>query len=218
MKRILLICLAFCCLCLTAFAQGEEREYRLTQDGSNFSFDMTEGELTFWEAPQLTTGQSREGGVITLRNETDRFVDFTLVSVSLPYGDQNALTYLDGVSLVIREGDTVLYHGPFTRLMDEDRAPIRFENVEPGGVRQLSLSAFCAYTYTGAVPAYQSLVWTFAPEIGPLPTTPVTQPPADPFEGVGHFDWKPVVLAAGGVAALTALIGVIRWILLKIRK
>lgn len=218
MKRILILCLLFCCLSLTVLAQGQEREYVLKGEDGDYLFSMTEGELTFWEAPQLTTGQSRDGGVITLRNDTDRWVDFTLISVSLPYEDTAALTYLDGVTLVIRDGETVLYHGPFTRLMDGDRAPIRFENVEPGETRQLTLSAFCSYTYSGAVPSYQSLVWTFAPEIGTAPTAPVTQPPVDPFDGLEiPFNWKPVVIAAGAVAAACALTGVILWLLRKIR-
>lgn len=217
MKRILIACLLLCCLSLSVFAE-EEREYRLTGEGSDFTFTMTEGDLTFWEAPQLTTGQSREGGVITLRNETDRWVNFTLVSVSLPYGDEAALTYLDGVSLVIKEGDTVLYHGPFTRLMDEERAPIRFEEVEPGGVRQLTLSAFCAYTYAGAVPSYRSLVWSFAPEIGSAPTSTAAVRPTDPFGGMQtRFNWQPVVIAAGAVVAASGLTGIIMWLIRRKR-
>lgn len=193
----------------TSAASSGEAVYILTREGNTLSMTQQEGELTFWEAPDVTTGQTRMGGVITLRNETDRTVDFVLSSVSLPYGDTAALTYLDAVTIDIEQDGATCYHGTFTRLMDSDRKEIRLVNVAPGESRQLSLSISCAYTYTGQVPSYSSLVWTFIPQV--QATTPTTTA-EDPFVERFTIDWLLIAEIAGALTLTTGVAGLCLWL------
>lgn len=215
MKRFfcLLLTLGVIWACGTsAFAISDRAEYVFLKDSEGYFFEQTEGELTFWEAPNVVTGQTRSGGVITLKNESDRTVDFTLASVSLPYDNEAALTYLDAVTLVIEQDGREVYHGPFTRLMDGDRAAIQIAGVPAGESRELKMTVSCAFTYTGAVPSYESLVWTFEPTLEAKPTVP-TSPLPDPDPVV---DWMMVAKIVGvmlGALVLTcAVVAIVRFI------
>lgn len=224
MKRaVSLVVAVMCLLCtcvggLSATAMGNQAVYVFSRDSEGYLMARQEGEMTFWEAPCVLTGQTVGDGVITLKNETDRAVNFTLASVALPYGDEAALTYLDAVTLVIRQGDREVYHGPFTRLMDADRAPIVFADVSPGESRELHLSVSCRFTYSGDVPSYQSLVWTFAPTMG----STATKPSSPPMQPAPTTDWLMVANIAAGalgvLAATCAVVAVVRWIRKKVNR
>ncbi len=215
MKRVLCLLFALCVIgtCgVSAFAVNDTAEYVFSKDSDGYFFEQTEGELTFWEAPNVVTGQTRSGGVITLKNESDRTVDFALTTVSLPYDNEAALAYLDAVTLVIEQDGREVYHAPFTRLMDGDRAAVTVTDVPAGESRELHLSVSCAFTYTGAVPSYESLVWTFEPTLEPKATVP-TSPLPDPDPVV---DWMMVAKIAGvmlGALVLTCVaVAVVRLI------
>lgn len=208
MKRFVGLLLTLCVMCacsMPAFAVNDTAEYVFSKDSEGYFFEQTKGELTFWEAPNVVTGQTRSGGVITIKNETDRTADFTLTSVSLPYGNEAALTYLDAVTLVIEQDGQVVYHAPFTRLMDGDRASIRIANVPAGESRKLTMTVSCSFTYTGAVPSYESLVWTFEPTLEAKPTVPSSPlPTPDPV-----VDWRMVAKIAAvmlGALVVTCVI------------
>ncbi|MBE6757567.1 MAG: hypothetical protein E7552_03330 [Ruminococcaceae bacterium] len=215
MKRflcaLLTICVVWACGGMTVLAVNDTAEYVFSQDNEGYLFQQTEGDLTFWEAPNVVTGQTRSGGVITLKNAADCTVDFSLASVSLPYGDVEALAYLDAVTLIIEQDGREVYRGPFTRLMDGDRAPITVTDVPAGESRELHMTVFCAFTYTGSVPAYESLVWTFEPTFEPKATVPTSPlPDLEPM-----VDWMMVATIAGvmlGALVLTCVIvAVVRW-------
>ena len=191
---------------LSVSATSHDAIYILSQDGSNFLMEQQDGELTFWEAPNVLNGQSRRDGVITLRNNTDRTVDFVLDHVSLPYDDTAALTYLDAVTLTIKQDDKRLYHDTFTHLMDSERAEIRLESVKPGEERQLSLTVFCDYSYQGNLPSYASLVWTFRPEIkSGAPTTEVSPLPSP------TINWPLIIFVVSAVVLAMGGAGVFIW-------
>ncbi len=195
-KSVLCVLLAFClllCCSMPATAASTCAEYVFLQDSEGYLFEKTEGELTFWEAPNVLTGQTQSGGILTIKNETDRTVDFTLESVTLPYDNTAALTYLDSVTLVIEQDGTEIYHDAFTRLMDANRAPIVLNNVGPGESGTLQFKVSCAFTYTGNLPSYESMIWTFKPSLEPKQTVP-TAPPPTPKAVV---DWMMVVKIAG---------------------
>ncbi len=199
-------------------AMGKETAYVFSLDEEGYLMEQTEGELAFWEAPAVLTGQSVTGGVLTLKNEADRAVNFTLTSVSLPYDNEEALAYLDAVTLVITQGDREIYRAPFTHIMDADRAPIVFSGVQPGESRELHLSIACDFTYSGSVPSYESLVWTFESSVEPL----VTQPSSAPIQPVPATDWTmiaKITAMAFGVLVLTCvLVAVVRLIRKKIKR
>ena len=204
------------CMCggISTAAMGQAADYVFSLDSEGYLMQRAEGALAFWEAPRVMTGQTVGGGVITLKNEADRAVDFALTSVRLPYGNEAALAYLDAVTLVIKQGEQEVYHGPFTRIMDADRAPIAFAGVKPGESRTLELSVSCDFTYTGAIPSYESIVWTFEPTV----ELSVTQPTGTPIQPMPVTDWTKIaeILAIGfGVMVLA---GVLIAVLPLIRK
>lgn len=212
LKRVtaLVLALVFCGAMTASAAVQSIAVYTLTKQGNTFSMNKAEGDLTFWEAPDVTTGQSRTGGTITLKNETERTVDFVLSSVSLPYDNAAALTYLDAVTLHIAEGDKVHYHDSITHIMDTERAEIRLSDMAPGEERVLTLSINCAYTYSGNVPSYSSLVWTFTPVIQ---TTEPTTTPTDPFdEPTRTINWLLIAEIAGALVLVTGVAGVCVWL------
>lgn len=212
----LLLCLCLLCGTLSASAAANTAVYTLSQQGSTLSMRQEEGALTFWEAPDAVTGQTYRDGTITLRNETQYTVDFVLSSVTLPYDNAAALTYLDALTVDIRESDRLLYHDTMTRLMDSERAEIRVSNVAPGEQRVLHVAVSCAYTYTGEVPSYSSLVWSFSPQVknSAAPTTA-----ADPWDNLSPgIDWLLIVEAAGLLVGITGLAGLCRWLVRRHRR
>lgn len=73
-----------------------------------------------WEIPTLEAGERLvEPGTITLRNLTDEDANIALDYVELPFDNANALIYLNHLNITVREGDAVLYDGPFSRINDE---------------------------------------------------------------------------------------------------
>lgn len=207
---------------ITAAADSAAAVYTLTQEGNNLSMTQQEGELTFWEAPDVVTGQTRRDGTITLRNQSNRTVDFVLSSVTLPYGNTAALTYLDAVSVDVAEGERLCYHGTFTRLMDADRAEIRVADVAPGEERVLNVAVSCAYTYSGKVPSYSSMVWNFTPQVKNTAATTVARADAENNDPWNHasagINWLYIVETAGILALVTGVAGVCRWLVRRRKK
>jgi hypothetical protein len=218
MKRLLILLLILCItsVALPVSAAGNETLYVLSQQGSTFTMSQQDGELAFWEAPDVTTGQSHTGGVLTLCNDSDRPVDFVLTSVSLPYDNEAALAYLDAVTLTVKQDGKVVYRDSFTHLMDAERREIRLSDVLPGEQAQLTFAISCAYTYTGGIPAYNSLVWTFTPELKGTTTTTAPDPLVN--DSAPTTNWKQIAQVAGTVALVMAAAGVCVWITRKIRK
>ncbi len=202
-----------------AAADNTAAVYTLTQEGNNLSMTQQEGALTFWEAPDVVTGQTRRDGTITLRNQSSRTVDFVLSSVTLPYDNEAALTYLDALSVDVSEGERLYYHGTFTRLMDADRAEVRVADVAPDEERVLHVAVSCAYTYTGQVPSYSSMVWSFTPQVKSGTATTATVNNSDPWSHTSAgINWLYIVEAAGALVLVTGVAGICRWLVRRRKK
>ncbi len=197
---------------ISATAMGCATEYVFSLDDQGYLMQRNEGPLAFWEAPSVLTGQTVDGGVITLKNEADRTVDFTLTSVALPYGNEAALAYLDAVTLVVTQGEREVYHGPFTRIMDAERAPIVFTGVQPGESRELQLSVSCNFRYSGAVPSYESIVWTFEPTVESPAIQPDTNSMQPTLAIAPAMLAKIVTVAFGTLALICVAVAVVRLI------
>ena len=210
---------AFLCAPLTAAAaDGPLSVYVFSQDGNDFSIYQAEGPITFWEAPDVTTGQTRSGGEIVLKNQSTMAADFTLTGVGLPYGNTEALTYLDAVTLHLSDGERELYNGPFTRLSEGEA--IRVTNVAPGEERHLAVSVSCAFSYKGNVPSYTSMVWTFTPELSDpaaSATTPYTTG-YDPLHPKKTVNWLLLAEIAGALVLATGGAGLCVWAYRKCKK
>lgn len=221
--------------------EGDEKAYVLTvQDGLGLTLPTPE-EPAFWEYPTLPAGQQRVGGVLRLANTGTLPVDLTLQEIELPYGDEEALAYLNHLRIVVAErkeatasaeevaaplsttapgeteplpaepsdaapedggepaaddpvqtdaagtdqptdpasddpapqettaaaqpwtqGETVLYDGPYSRIAEEGGLKLSVENLQPGEVREYTVSLYCDFTYEGdpSITA-QQVYWRF---------------------------------------------------------
>lgn len=119
------------------------------------SYIVTQGSIlsepnaaAFWEYPTLSAGQSREDGVLRLANQAGMAMDIRLKSVELPYGNDEALAYLDALRLRITDGDGVVYDGDYSRVMDGDGLEIE-ANLAAGEEKLLHVALYCDFRYEG---------------------------------------------------------------------
>lgn len=196
-----------------AAAGGTEALYTVSQEDNTIFLQKDGEELTFWEAPTVTAGQSQSGGTLTLRNDTEETLSLWLDEVVLPYDNEAALRYLDYVSVDISEGDTTYYHGTLSRIMENSRQ-VKLEDVAPGEERVLSMSISCAYTYEGDVPSFASLIWQFNTSVEKETTTSPALDDRTPGSGEGIML---AVKVAGGILGGCILIGLVV-VLLSVRR
>lgn len=214
---VILALLTVLLFCLPTAAAGDaESVYTVSQTDDHTILLQKQGEeMTFWEAPSVSAGQSRTGGRLVLRNETEETMSLWLDAVELPYDNEAALRYLDYVSVDISENGKTCYHGTLSRIA-EGLAGVRLEAVAPGEERVLSVEVNCAYTYEGDVPAFSSLIWQFNTSVKQEPDPVVTSP-----EGMRPgADDNGVLLAikvAGGILGGAVLIGLVV-VLLSMRR
>ena len=117
---LLVLWLFVTCVCPVSAETPADAARTLVWNGSALtSEDQT---AAFWEYPQLTAGQTRRNGGLTLINHSLGPVKVALDSVQFPYDNEEALTYLNALHLTIRDGDQVLYDGAFSRLGDDGLA------------------------------------------------------------------------------------------------
>ena len=130
--------------------------------------------VPFWEAPGFTAGQSRSGGTLTLRNSTDSTVEIWLEEVGLPYNNKEALTYLNALRLVVKNGETVYYEGPYAKMVQAGKPPeLRFVLAAQEEVT-VTINVNCGFQQKGNKPAFQSIGWRFGGKVG---ESHVTMPP-----------------------------------------
>ena len=188
------------------FDQAEEKTVTFAADGT-ISMEPA-GQAAFWEYPLLSAGQSRRAGTLRLVNASDKTVNFRLSSFGLPYGNVEALTYLNALHITVSEGDTVLYDGSYSRIADPDGLQIVMENWQPGSERVLTIALRCGFDYTGTFQqATVPMSWSFSAyfNIAGVETTPQSPDLQTP---------RPVTTViissiAGGVAILCAIGGVV---------
>lgn len=154
----------------------------------------------FWEYPTLSAGQSRTDGVLRLANENAAAMDIRLRAVELPYGNDEALAYLDALRLRITDGETVIYDGDYSRVMDEDGLKLEVTELACGAEKQLQVSLFCDFRYEGdPQTAGVQLNWLF--EAVPSAEPQNVETPNAPV-------WVLVLLCvSGGLILLCVVIG-----------
>lgn len=117
----------------------------------------------FWEYPTLAAGQSREDGVLRLVNNGKAALDFRLQTVELPYGNQEALAYLDALRLRVTDGKTVLYDGPYTRVMEKDGLKLEVQGLAGGTEKRWQVALYADFRYEGdPQTAAVQIPWLFA--------------------------------------------------------
>lgn len=195
------ICAALCMSAAAEPAADQEKTLIMASDGVTGSIQATSDTATFWELPQLPAGQLRTHGKLTVFNSTDRTAKVRLVEIELPYGDEEALTYLNALTLTVKQGDTVLYDGPYVRVGDWKPAEV---SLLPEERLTWDVTLRCAFSYTGEAAVGSPIVWNFdAALTGDAPNQ--LQQPEQPVLAA--------VLLGIAVAAILAcaIIGGIRW-------
>ena len=214
----------FCALWLPLAASADsvdEKTVALVNGAGGVALEMTpEEEPAVWEYPLLEGGTARRAGTLRLVNNSDKTVDFRLSGIQLPYGDEEALTYLNSLLITVKEGDAVLYDGSFSHIADADGGlTIAMEGWKPGEERVLTISMRCLFTYTGdPLEVSKPITWEYAASFtgSGEGTQSLLQPPVDDAE-------RPVVAmivicVAGGLIILCAVLGAVGVLVRKKRE
>lgn len=199
----LAVCLTVCAL-FAAPVRAEElsavKEFTLLDNAGASVIEETPSDPAFWEYPTVPAGQTkRTEGVLTIKNNTGLDASVRLEKVELPYDDPDALDYLAALTITIRDGDTVLYSGPYSAV--NDGGLNLTAQVPPGQTKSYTVSLRCAFAYKGdPVQVTDRLYWQFK-ATSTVIENPGKQPPA----------MSPLVLTlfcvAGGLVLVCAVAG-----------
>lgn len=152
MKRIAVIgiCLLLLVTALPASASdGATQTYELIalEDGT-LAFNAANSPA-FWEKPTLKAGEyTTTAGTLILRNSTATDQKIGLRLVTLPYGNDEALRYLNHLHITVRSGSTVLYDGTYSRINDGRGLTLNTQ-LTAGTQVVYTIDMKCDYNYTG---------------------------------------------------------------------
>lgn len=112
-----------------------------------------------WEEPWIGAGQSVTG-TLTLQNYGRYPVQMRLKNITFPEKGTAAWQYLSQLELSIRDGDQVLYSGPYTELTT-DALSIDIDGMSYGGQKSYTITLSCPFD--AAVATEEAAVtWSFA--------------------------------------------------------
>ena len=188
--------------CPAAAETVAEKSYVVVMEDGVGRIKSEPDAAAFWELPQLAGGQSSAEGTLRIINGTAQTLDILLAEIGLPYGDQEALAYLDAVWITIRDGSSVLYDGTYSRIAEPGGLALRVEDLLPGAGVTLSVALHCSFRYEGESDRLgASIPWVFAAAEA-LPSDQVS-PPSTPV-------WAVILLATAVVlVAVCAVLGTV---------
>ena len=164
MKRLLLTAVLAVLLFALPFSAAADSMQHITLSEFDGALMLSaQAAPTDWELVCLQAGESpTDSGVLVLENTTAAPRSITLSHIELPFNDAAAIAYLQNVTLTVRDGDTVLYSGPYTRANDENGLKFSYD-LEPAQKVTLMVDVACAYTVDNAqIPAEGVLAdWKF---------------------------------------------------------
>lgn len=135
---------------------------------------------------------------LRISNEDKGAVDVRLKEVVLPYGDEEALAYLDALRIRVTDGDTVLYDGAYTRIAEEGGLALTVKELPRGSSHTFGIELYCSFGYTGE-PIGLQVRWDW--EASPAAVTNDVPAPEQPV-------WVLVsVCVAGGLVILCGVLG-----------
>lgn len=190
----------FCVIPAGASDLPSEKEFVLMDDSGTGMIAENPAQAAFWEYPILPAGQTKlTQGTLTIKNNTGRDATVRLEEVELPYDDPAALDYLAALTITIRDGDVVLYNGPYSAINDgglQLTVP-----VASGQMKSYTISLHCAFAYEGdPAAAAKPLFWAFSA------TSTVVENPGKQLPPI-----SPLVLTmfcvAGGLVLICAVAG-----------
>ncbi len=169
-------------------------------------------EPAFWELPQVPAGQTlHTQGSLILKNTTGLTAQMTLDTVSLPYDHPEALEYLNHLTITVKDGDKILYDGPYSRINDENGLQIDLE-LESGATKTYTIQLRCDFSYTGELAdASQYIAWMFSA------ASVTEETPTQPVQQQLPTDAMLLLCIAGGLVLVCAIAGGVR-VYLKSRR
>lgn len=184
---------------------GTVQQVALTEFGESLMLSARQ-EPAAWEQPTLQAGEAlRTAGTLTLANETSAAHTVTLDCVELPYGNTQALTYLDHLHLTLREGNTVLYSGTYSRINDTTGGLTLSRTLQPGESAEYTVDLRCDYTFAGQTTGLEDgtlLNWKFYTVVQTEATDKAAATFSDPA-------LREVLLAAAAAVLLIAVVAVV---------
>lgn len=180
-------------------AEDLRKTYTLQMSETHGYIETTPRTAAFWEYPVMRAGEDHVEGTMTVKNASAYTANMEMAAVSLPYGDEQRMAYLDELMLTVKEGDTVLFDNSYSHINDpEGGLHLKYENMAPGEEHTYTIKLYCRYTYAGdAAEDAVSMLWNFSAR-----TTTTT------YEGPqGLPQWVQILLI--GLAATIILLLVI---------
>ena len=177
-----------------------EKAFILTDSAGAGVIEESPAEPAFWEYPTVPAGQTKlTQGTLTIRNDTAQNAAVQLKEVELPDDSPEAMAYLAALTITIRDGDTVLYDGPYSAI---NNGEFRLNTeVAPGESKSYTISLRCAFAYEGdAATAARQLFWAFSATSVVEENPGGTLPPISPVA-------LTLFCVAGGLVILCTVMG-----------
>jgi hypothetical protein len=139
-------------------ASDTSRVYTVTSEGT---IEIEPNAVMFWEYPQIPAGQLRKG-MITVKNETQSVVLFSLSSIDLPYNNEEALLYLTYLHITVTHNKEILYDGKYSGIVDSQGGLKLEVEINPGDEEEIEVSLRCSFDYMATPPDVTDTVyWIF---------------------------------------------------------
>jgi len=174
---ICLLCLLTCVVSALPCAADTARVWTMNDLGESAQFLPDSQEATFWEWPDLQAGQSRTGTLV-LQNTTERTMSVYMNGAWLPFDDRAALTYLNHITLTVKNTDgQMLFHDRYVRLAEWQT---EIGELAPQESMTWQVEMHCDFAFDGEPSMPQAITWMFAavPQgAAPLPVVPPAETP-----------------------------------------
>ncbi len=177
-----------------------EKTFILTDGAGAGAIEESPAQPAFWEYPTVPAGQTKlTQGTLTIRNDTAQNASVHLRGVELPEDSPEALAYLAALTITIRDGETVLYDGPYSAI---NQGEFRLNTeIAPGEAKSYTISLRCAFTYEGdPASAARQLFWAFSATSVVEDNPGGTRPPISPVA-------LTLFCVAGGLVVLCTVMG-----------
>lgn len=218
-KRIAALLLCLCVMIAMPMAVSAENEsmktvskiYTLHISETYGAIEASPDTPAFWEYPVLRAGEDYIEGMIVVHNDSAYIASMSLNGVTLPYGDDAKLSYLDHLMLTVKKDGEVIYDNTYAHVNDEEGGlKIDLMNMAPGEEHMFTVKLRCLYTYEGDPYADASqLTWNFGAK---SETTVVEEP-----EGLPEWAIITVITFAAMIVVLI-IIMIVRAIVRTVKK
>ena len=147
----------------TGDISNASQTFKMMASGSGDVVITAKKPPVIWEKPTLRSGEymTRSSSLI-LQNATKNTQIVELETVELPYDNEDALRYLNHLTITVSNGNEVLYKGPYSRINDKDSHFTLQAELPADSQIAYSISLSCDFQYTGTgFDADDQIQWKF---------------------------------------------------------